>query len=201
MAIYMSPPLSRFGWLSYSIAGKYGVKFSRVVNERRFIEWVDGGWRLRANSHTTITPLLSTRLQTARLVYFLLSVKWRCGIRVLLPTYSVRVWVQSSVLVSPWRVRFMSTSLPPRSPNGRLTYSRCTAYSPSWDHSFFANTAYSRAATHTLALLLHYYCIIIALLHCQQLLLSTIEHKPLSTFIYFQSTLWKYLRIVRPFLP
>lgn len=41
------------------IAGKYGVQFNRVVNERRFIEWVDGVWRLRANSHTTITPLLS----------------------------------------------------------------------------------------------------------------------------------------------
>ncbi|CAL0309406.1 unnamed protein product [Lupinus luteus] len=61
----------------------------------------------------------------------------RCGIRVLLPTYSVRVWVyllivinmqnkslfDLSLLVSPYRVRFMSTSLPLRSPNGTLTYS------------------------------------------------------------------------------
>lgn len=97
-----------------------------------------------------------------------------------------------SLLVSPSRVRFMSTSLPPRSPNGTLTYSRCTAYSPSWDHSFFANTAYSTAATHTHTLAAFIDCIIIALLHCQQLLLSTIEHKPPSTFIYFQSNLTLY---------
>lgn len=66
------------------------------------------------NSRTTITPLLSERLQTARLVYFLLE-------DVASDTYSVRVWVYillvinvrkaySRLLVSPSRVRFMSSS-------------------------------------------------------------------------------------------
>lgn len=45
--------------ISFQTSDEISQKNPWLLNERRFIEWVDGGWRLRVNSRTTITPLLS----------------------------------------------------------------------------------------------------------------------------------------------